>query len=70
MKKKIMNIIKTIEPIDLLDGEYQTTWTANEITIHTLDGDVIALTTSTSIRGTFEFDVNIKDGIIYTDRKL
>lgn len=65
-----MNLIKTTEPVDLLDGLYEATWTANELTLHTLDGDVMAFTTSSSIRGTFELDVDIEDGLIYTDRKI
>jgi hypothetical protein len=60
-------IIKTAELVNLLDGEYQATWTQNEMAIHTLDGDVIATTINAIIRGTFELDINIEDGLIITD---
>lgn len=65
-----MNIINTTDEIGLLDGEYQATWTENEMAIHTLDGDVLAETTHASIRGTIELDIEIENGLIYTDKKI
>jgi hypothetical protein len=58
---------KTIDPVDLPDGEYVATWSGHIITIHTLDGDVEAQTSDAGIRGTMELDVEIENGIIYSE---
>ena len=62
-----MNELKTKEPIDLMDGEYQATWSGWKITVHTLDNDVEADTIS-KVRGTIELNAVIEDGIIYNDK--
>ena len=58
---------KTRELIDLPNGEYDATWSGCTITIHTLDGDIEAITTETSIRGIVELPIEIEDGIIYSE---
>ena len=58
---------KTIDPVDLPDGEYEATWSGHVITIHTLDRDIEAQTSNAGVRGTFELEIEIEDGIIYSE---